>query len=63
MTPEQEHNLVLRLCHGNTEAIDWTQRMNEYAHLIDDIVDEDLLPEGRIVCQNPHADPLQEGQR
>lgn len=47
MTPEQEHNLVLRICHGNTEAIDWTQRMNEYAHLIDDIVDEDLAPEHR----------------
>lgn len=48
MTPTQEHNLTLRICNGNTEALDWMQRMNEYAHLVDDIVDENMAPEHRI---------------
>lgn len=45
MTPEQEHNLVSRICAGNTEAEDWMQSMRLFVHLIDDIIDEDLDPQ------------------
>lgn len=56
MTPQQEHDLVKRICNGNTEAEQWIQLMRLYVHLIDDIIDEDLVKLDRArgakrICQ------------
>lgn len=45
MTPEEEHDLVLRICAGNDDATQWMQSLRAFVHLSDDIVDEDLAPE------------------
>lgn len=47
MTPEQEHDLVLRICAGNDDATQWMQLIRAWVHLSDDIVDEDMAPEHR----------------
>jgi hypothetical protein len=44
ITPEQEHELVKRICKGDTEAEDWMQGIRSYCHLSDDIIDEDIAP-------------------
>lgn len=36
-----------RICNGNTDAIDWIDKGNKYCHLIDDVIDEDLVEGNR----------------
>jgi hypothetical protein len=48
MTPQQEHELVKRVCAGDAQAEDWMQGLRAYVHLSDDIVDEDLAPEHKV---------------
>jgi hypothetical protein len=37
-----DHAQIVRLCRGNTEALEWIEIGRRYVHEIDDLIDEDV---------------------